>query len=352
MLGIATISGTFVLTDSITHAFDTIFSSIYVGTDASITGKSAVSVDATQDLPPFDESLLPKVKQLPQVQAAIGGVAGIANLIGQNGKVISFGGAPHLGFSVDPSQAKFNSLTLVEGEWPSNGEVVIDRSTARKKHIEVGDQIRIEAQGAATPFKVAGLVRVRLQRARHRRRDALRIQPADRAAPVQEGGQARPDPSLEEGRTSARPRCSPRSGRSSRRRPRCGAASSRRDTDASDTNAFTSFLQTFLLSFGFIALFVGAFVIANSLSITIAQRTREFATLRTIGASRRQILRSVLLESFIIGIARVRDGLFLGLGLAKLLFWIFEQCGLHAPEHRPALQASNGDRLADRRDRW
>ena len=99
------------------------------------------------------------MKQLPQVQAAIGGVAGIANLIGQNGKVISFGGAPHLGFSVDPTQAKFNSLTLVEGEWPATAR---SSSTARprgKKHIEVGDRIRIEAQGAREPFKVAGLVR-------------------------------------------------------------------------------------------------------------------------------------------------------------------------------------------------
>ena len=60
--------------------------------------------------------------------------------------------------------------------------------------------------------------------------------------------------------------------------------------DASDTNEFISFLQKFLLAFGGIALFVGAFVIANSLSITIAQRTREFATLRTLGASRRQVL--------------------------------------------------------------
>ena len=330
VLGIATISGTFVLTDSITHAFDKIFSSIYVGTDASITGRSAVSVDATQDLPPFDESLLQKVKQLPQVQAAIGGVAGIANLVGQNGKVISFGGAPHLGFSVDPSQAKFNSLTLVGGEWPSNGEVVIDRSTARKKHIEVGDQIRIEAQGAARPFKVAGLVRfgssgldiggatlsgfnlLTAQRLfkKEGKLDQIRV---SRKANVSEAALLASIRAILPQQTQVR------------------SGVEQADTDASDTNAFTSFLQTFLLSFGFIALFVGAFVIANSLSITIAQRTREFATLRTIGASRRQILRSVLLESFIIGTLASVTGLFLGLGLAKLLFWIFEQAGFTLP---------------------
>ena len=75
--------------------------------------------------------------------------------------------------------------------------------------------------------------------------------------------------------------------------PDTAGHSSRREQaqeDAADTNEFISFLQSFLLAFAGIALFVGSFVIANSLSITIAQRTREFATLRTLGASRRQVL--------------------------------------------------------------
>jgi putative ABC transport system permease protein len=330
VLGIATISGTFVLTDSITHAFDTIFSSIYVGTDASITGKSAVSADATQDLPPFDDSLLQKVKELPDVQAAVGGVGGIANLIGENGKVISFGGAPHLGFSVDPSQPQFNSLTLVDGVWPGNGEVVIDRSTARKKHIEVGNRIRIEAQGAATPFTVSGLVRFGST--------GLDIGGATLAGFNLSTAQRlfRKEGKLDQIRVSKKPGVGEQQLLSEissilpqQTQVRTGVDQA--ETDASDTNAFTSFLQKFLLSFGFIALFVGAFVIANSLSITIAQRTREFATLRTIGASRRQILRSVLLESLVIGALASVTGLFLGLGLAKLLFWIFEQAGFTLP---------------------
>jgi putative ABC transport system permease protein len=330
VLGIATISGTFVLTDSITHAFDKIFSSIYVGTDASITGKSAVSVNATQDLPPFDESLLQKVEELPDVQAAIGGVAGIANLIGENNKVISFGGAPHLGFSVDPSQPQFNSLTLVDGAWPKNGEVVIDRSTAGKKHLEVGDRIRIEAQGAAAPFTVSGLVRFGSS--------GLDIGGATLAGFNLLTAQRlfKKEGKLDQIRVSKKPDVSEGELLSSIRsilpeQTQVRSGVDQADTDASDTNAFTSFLQKFLLSFGFIALFVGAFVIANSLSITIAQRTREFATLRTIGASRRQILRSVLLESFIIGTLASVTGLFLGLGLAKLLFWIFEQAGFTLP---------------------
>jgi putative ABC transport system permease protein len=330
VLGIATISGTFVLTDSITHAFDAIFSNIYRGTDASITGKSAVSENATTDLPPFDESLLPKVTALPSVQAAIGGVADIANLVGSNGKVISFGGAPHLGFSIDPTQARFNSHSLVDGAWPRSNEVVIDRSTARKKHIEVGNTIGVEAQGSARPFRVSGLVKFgttnidiggatlagfelkTAQRLFHKQGKLDQIRVARKA------GASEAD-MLRQIRAILPPQTQVRSG------------AQQAETDASDTNSFTSFLQKFLLSFGFIAVFVGAFVIANSLSITITQRTREFATLRTIGASKRQIRRSVLLESFVIGLIASLVGLFLGLALAKLLFWIFSQAGFTLP---------------------
>ena len=330
VLGIATVSGTFVLTDSITHAFDAIFSNIYRGTDASITGKSAVSADATTDLPPFDESLLPKVKALPEVQAAIGGVADIANLIGKNGKVISFGGAPHLGFSVDPTQPRFNSLSLVRGKWPGPDEVVIDKSTAGKKDISVGDRMRVEAQGAARPFTVSGLVRfgssgldiggatlagfdLRTAQTLFHKEGKL-----DQIRVAKKSGVSEPD-LLSSIRSILPPQTQVRSG------------VAQAETDASDTNAFTSFLQKFLLSFGIIALFVGSFVIANSLSITVTQRTREFATLRTLGATRRQIRRSVLLESFIMGFLASLVGLFLGLGLAKLLFWLFGEFGFTLP---------------------
>ena len=101
--------------------------------------------------------------------------------------------------------------------------------------------------------------------------------------------------------------------------------------DSQETNDFISFLRGFLLAFAGIALFVGSFVIANSLSITIAQRTREFATLRTIGGSRRQVLWSIVLEAFIVGTLASLTGLLFGLGLAKGLFWLFDKVGFTLP---------------------
>ncbi len=101
--------------------------------------------------------------------------------------------------------------------------------------------------------------------------------------------------------------------------------------DKKSVSGFTNFIRYFLLAFAGIALFVGSFVIANTLSITIAQRTREFATLRTLGATRRQILKSVIVEALVIGILGSVIGLFLGLALAKGLNAIFKVIGFNLP---------------------
>ena len=331
VLGVATISGTYVLTDSISGAFDAIFTSIYRNTDAVITGKSAVSKNSTTNLPPFEESLLQKVRQQSTVAAAIGGVADSStNLIGKNGKVISFGGAPHLGFSVDPKYPAFSSLTLISGAWPKADQVVIDHSTASKKDIKVGDLIRVEAQGGAKPFRVSGLVKFGAS--------SLDIGGATLAGFDLPTAQAlfHKVGKLDDIRISRKPDVTESEllaqvGSILPPQTQVRSGTEQAKTDASDTKSFTDFLQTFLLAFGGIALFVGAFVIANSLSITIAQRTREFATLRTIGASRRQIRRVVLLESATMGVLASVVGLFLGLGLAKLLFWLFDTVGFTLP---------------------
>ena len=94
---------------------------------------------------------------------------------------------------------------------------------------------------------------------------------------------------------------------------------------------FTSIIRYFLLTFAGIALFVGAFVIFNTFSITVAQRTREFATLRTIGASRRQVLAAVILESLVIGIVASLLGLALGLLLAEGIQALFGTLGFELP---------------------
>ena len=333
VLGVAMVSGTFVLTDSISKAFDAIFSETYRGTDAVITGKSAFDLgnNNTTTAPSFDQSLLEKVRGLPDVRAALGGVAAQAHLIGKDGKAIVFGGAPNLGFSVDPSQPAFNSLTLVDGTWPKDSEVVIDRSTASKKHLHVGDSIGVQAQGPVVQFRISGLVKFGavstiggatlagfdLRSAqglfdKQGKLDDIRLAAKSGVSP--EKLVAEVAPVLPPG-------------------TQVKTGSTQATSDAKDTNSFISFLQNFLLAFGGIALFVGSFVIANSLSITIAQRMREFATLRTLGASRRQVLGSVIVEALAMGVVASLVGLFLGLGLAKGLFKLFDVVGFTLPNN-------------------
>ncbi|HKB95000.1 MAG TPA: ABC transporter permease, partial [Gaiellaceae bacterium] len=159
VLGVALITGTYVLTDSIKGAFGGIFTSVYRGTDATVTGKSAfnLSSSGTTTAPPFDQNLLPVIRGLPDVADAVGGVGGIAHLI-VDGKVVHFGGAPNLGFSVDPTQPELNTLSLVDGRWPGRNQVVIDEATAHKKDLRVGEPVGVQANGPTLKMKISGLV--------------------------------------------------------------------------------------------------------------------------------------------------------------------------------------------------
>ena len=331
ILGVTMVSGTFVLTDSIDKAFDAIFSTVYQGTDATITGKSAfdLSDGSGTTAPPFDESVQSEVAALPGVATAIGGVAGEAQLIGKNGKAIVFGGAPNLGFSVDPTKPEFNTLTLEKGAWPADGEVVIDIATASKKDLSVGTSIGVQAEGPVEQFKISGLVKFG---------SVDTIGGATLAGFNRGTAQQlfRKVGKLDQIRVAGKPGVSSNQLVSeinailpAGTQVRTGAEQA--TEDAKGTNEFISFLRYFLLAFGVIALFVGAFVIFNSLSITIAQRTRELATLRTLGASRRQVRFSVIVESLVMGTMASIVGLFLGLALAIGLFKLFDAVGFTLP---------------------
>jgi len=331
VLGVAMVSGTLVLTGSIDNAFNFIFTSVRQGSDAVVTGKAAVKVSEGQGsfAPTVPQSLLDKVRGLSSVTQAEGSVDGTATLIDRKGKAIVLGGAPNLGFSIAQGESPFNPLTLVSGDWPQDGQVVIDHATAERKHYAVGDKIGVQAEGAVSPFTISGIVKFgtaaslggatlagfdvptaqRLfEKKGHFDEIAIAKKPG---VPEQE--------LLSQVRGILPPTAQVRTG------------NSQAQEDKKETDTFISFLRDFLLAFGGIALFVGSFVIANSLAITIAQRTRELATMRTLGASRRQVLGSIIVESLVMGVLASVTGLFLGLGLAKLLFRLFDAVGFTLP---------------------
>ncbi len=338
VLGVALVTGTYILTDSIKGAFNGIFTEVYKGTDATITGQSAfdLSNNGNTVAPPFDESLLGEVRKLPDVDQAVGGVGGEAHLIGKNGKVIVFGGAPNLGFSVDPNNPDLSSLTLSEGNWPKTDEVVVDGSTAHKKDLKVGDVIAVQANGPSIRMRVSGLVKFGGAASLGGATLAGFDLPTAQVLFQKRG-------KLDQIRAKAKPGVSPErlAGQIESILPpgtqvRTGTAQAKED--AKDTESFLSFLQGFLLAFGGIALFVGAFVIANSLSITITQRTRELATLRTLGASRRQVLGSIFVEALAIGILASIAGILVGLALGTGLFKLFDAVGFTLPNNGLVLQ--------------
>jgi putative ABC transport system permease protein len=331
VLGVAMVAGTFMLTDSIDKAFDTIFTDVRQGSSAVISGKTAfdLSEGTGSASPTLPESLLPSVRRLSDVADAEGSVDGEAQLIGDDGKAIVYGGAPNLGFSIANGASRFNPLTLVDGAWPSQGEVVVDKSTAGKEGFKVGQTVGVQAEGAARKLRISGFVRfgsvstiggatlagfdLPTAQALFGKRDRL-----DEIAVAAKQGVS--DEQLVQQLRANVPASA-----------QVKTASQQASDDAAETNSFISFLRGFLLAFGGVALFVGSFVIANSLSITIAQRTREFATVRTIGASRRQILTSILLEALVVGVLASLVGLGLGFALAKALFWLFDAVGFTLP---------------------
>jgi putative ABC transport system permease protein len=334
VLGVAMISGTYVLTDTIKAAFNTVFTQVYKNTDAVITGKSAIggSADNGAVPPSLPGSLLTRVRNLPGVAEAEGGIQDQAELVNHNGKVISHGGAPNLAFSVNPQgNQRFNPLVLAEGHWPSGPhEIAIDTKTASAQHFAVGGTIGVIAKGPLQRFKVVGTVRFGGVNSLGGATMAIFDLPTAQAFFKKQG-------ELDSIGIAGRPGVTPTELVSQvtpllpvTAQVRTGQEEAKQA--AKDTNGFLTILEYFLLAFGFVALFVGTFVIANTLSITITQRMRELATLRTLGATRKQVYWSVVLEAFVIAVFGSVVGLFLGLGLAKLLNAVFVAFGIDLPQ--------------------
>jgi putative ABC transport system permease protein len=332
VIGVAMVAGTFMLTDTLQKSFDGLFTASSAQTDAVVRGREIVKNSTSGSGATIPESVLAKVRALPEVEAAVGDVspqeANVADIYGRDGKKAA---RESVGVSVDPANARFTPLRLKTGDWARGpGEVVIDAGTATKKSYKVGDPIVVSSLGRRHTYRVAGTASFgtvnslgfasiaawdvkTAQAVLHRegRFDSLSIAAKKGTSasdlvkavkPLLPGGLEVKD-----------------------------SAKQAKD-DADSLNSGLAIIRYLLLGFGAIALLVGAFVIFNTLSITVAQRTREYATLRTLGASRKQVMRSVVIEGFVIGLVASVIGLALGLGIAKGLVALFSATGLELPK--------------------
>ena len=336
VLGVAMMSGAYVLTDTIDKAFDSIFVDSYAGTDAVVTGKDpGFSFEGeSAQAPPIPEEALDQVRQVDGVEIATGSVQDFqTKLLRPDGEPIDTGGAPSFAFGIEtsPEFDRFNPLNLVEGRWPRGAqEVAIDEGVAGDEDLELGDRIGVAALGPAQDFTIVGIAKYGDLSSIGGATFAIFDVPTAQKLLDKEGKLDAVSAAAAEGTTPEQLTQRIQAELGSEVTVRTGVQQA--DEESSELATFTTIIRYFLLSFAGIALFVGAFVIFNTLSITVAQRMREFATLRTLGASRRQVLRSVILEALVIGLGASIVGLFAGLGLAVGLNALFKSLNLDLPQ--------------------
>ena len=331
VIGVSMVSGTFILTDTMQKTFDGLFAATYDDTDAVIAGKQIVesSMSGSTTMP---ESLLTKVQALPEVESAGGIVSpaegNAADIIGSDGKAVA---NESLGVSVDAANPQFSPLKLKTGEWPAGpDQVVIDAGTAEKQHYAAGDSIDVSASGETNSYTVMGTVSYgEVDSLGFGSIVAWDVETAQ-AVLGRDGLYDQISIAAKEGTSSAELVKAVRPLLPDTLEVKDSAKQA--DEASAEIDEGMAYIRYFLLGFGAIALFVGAFVIFNTLSITVAQRTREFATLRTLGASRKQVLRSVRLEGLVIGLVASTIGLFLGFGIAKGMLVLFSAMGVDLPE--------------------
>ena len=327
VLGVTFVTGTLVLGDTLNRTFNNLIGNVYQHVSFEVRGKAAFnentpqSVTGTADRKPVPQSLATEIRRLPGVAYVFGTAGGYAQFVAPDGSSIDDGAGKNLGFAYDPNQ-QLSPFRLVSGRAPvTSQDVVIDKATATKYHFAVGDSVRVLLPDGQRTFRVAGIVtfgsanslagdtlagfeQTTAQRLfdSQGRYDAINVLAAPGADNVElEQSIARllpPDVEVVSGQAVA------------------NQLSSAVDNEL-------SFLSTALLIFALISLIVGGFTIFNTFTITVGQRTRELALLRVVGASRRQVFRSVLGEAAILGLTASVIGLGLGvlaaLGLKALL---------------------------------
>lgn len=326
VIGVAFVAGSYVLTDTIFAAFDEIFGESLKGTSVVITAENPVKQE-NGEIPTVGARLLPRVKQTPGVKLAAGAIFTPGGFFDSEGDKIGNKFAPKFISSTLPGSLE--SLTYVEGHPPRGpAEASLDKAAAETSGLSLGERIKLIGQGSARSFELVGFSRLGgasfggasiaqvtlpvAQRLTHKvgRFDQISVAAAKGVSPE----------------TLKR--------RIAREMPpgvKVETAQENADRGSEEIRENLSFLQIFLLVFAFIAILVGSFLIFNTFSITVAQRISEFGMLRTLGASRRQILADVVVEALAIGLLGAILGIGGGLLVAMLLNALLEAFEIDLP---------------------
>ncbi len=333
VLGVTFVTGTLVLTDTLNRTFDTLIATAYQHVSFEIRGiaafnnDTAAAANGTADRKPIPVSIAAAVRRLPGVGDVDGSVSGYAQFVSGGNAIGSAGSA--LGFSFDPNR-QLSSVRLVQGSAPTTADdVVIDKGTATKDHFRVGERVRVLSDDAPKSFTITGIVTFgtadNLAGATLAGFDLLAAQALFHTRGEYDTINVLAKPGADNVRQQ----------REIAKVLPPGVQVVSGQTVASELSSAVSnalgFLSTALLVFALISLFVGAFTIFNTFSITVGQRTRELALLRMVGASRRQVFRSVLGEAVLTGLAASLIGLGLGVLAALALEALLGVFGVTLP---------------------
>ena len=322
LLGVAFMSGTQVLTSSVSASFDKVFADVYASIDVVVRSTNEVDTPFGPERTRISEAVLPTLVGVPGVEAAEGQVVGQIRVLDKdNQPLVTAQGPPNFGLNWLTSPA-LNGWTIVDGASPvAANDIVLDAKSAKDGKYAVGDTVNVSSTNGVQPFKVAGIAKFGKLETWGGAQAALFATSTIQTLVGEPGmydwisvaGQNN------ESQTQL-------SGEISKVIPPGTEAITGAEFTEESQSAFQKIIaifSTFLLVFALIALFVGSFIIYNTFSIIVAQRTKELALLRALGASRGQVLRSIILEALFVGliasIIGVGFGILLAIGLNKLM---------------------------------
>jgi putative ABC transport system permease protein len=306
ILGTAFVAGSFVFTDTLGHTFNGILTDVGKGVDVQVTGAQ----DGGSGVPLAD---VDKIRAVPGVRAVEEQISAQIVLLGSNGKPVQGGGAPSYGDSyTPPDQQLGDPVTFTAGSAPTeDGQIALNEGGMKLAKLNVGDHTRVLVPSAGTvDVTISGVYTTKTDTGGYigallTRAQALKLfTDGKHVGSVNVAGTGVSQTELRDRIASAVPGLTVKTG-----------AQFTKDAQ-SDVNKALSFVNAFLLAFGAIALLVGTFIIYNTFSMIVAQRLRELALLRALGASQGQISRSVLGEAIIVGITGSIAGIASGVGLA------------------------------------
>jgi putative ABC transport system permease protein len=327
VIGVAFVAGTYILTDTTFAAFDEIFEDSLAKTDVVITAREEVRQE-TGEVPSFEAAVLPRVKRVDGVRVAVGQIFTPGAFFDAENEQIGSKFAPK--FIASDLPESLETQTYVEGRQPRDAsEAALDQSAAEEAGLGIGDPLKLASVERVTAYRIVGLTRLgaaswggasiagltlpEAQRITDKRGEFDQILIAADEGVSEETLKRRvqrrvADPALlvETARENA-------------------------ERNSDQIRDDLGFLRIALLVFAFVALFVGAFLIFNTFSITVAQRIREFGMLRTLGAGRGQILGSVVVEALAIGVLGALLGLAGGYAIAVGLNALFVAIGIDLP---------------------